>query len=457
MPIPSPTATETENEFIVRAHVALASEIPETDTRNAAIFSAWRQSRGEGDLESKAYSKFGESEYEHIRDVPIWAEHELSGRNGQPIKFDLSQLQAICDRCNYRIADTGDFSALTLGHTPTKEQRLNGVTQMPDVVGWSGPFRLGMVGNVNPRWAIFADEHHRKDSLEDIKRSPRRSPEVWLHPDPSKRFMDPIAALGADAPRLDLGTRYAMVGELEVERYAAVDAGAENAFVPGETSVPRRERYQEPTIQEPDMAISPEDVQTIIGALMETEPMKWVASQMQAANPQGKTEGEQPDTTAGTAPAVDPDKDKPDLVAQYSRLSSELEVMRAEKAALEARVGKAEADRRNVERYSRLSELRANYAFDLDKEAKRCGPLSDEQFAEHCDSIVENYSRIGAGEMIRVPGLERPEAARTETEKQRYARSTVDEAVRIVQDARDRGENPSFNEVLAQVQSKKKS
>ncbi|MCE7884832.1 MAG: hypothetical protein DYH08_13425, partial [Actinobacteria bacterium ATB1] len=28
------------------------------------------------------------------------------------------------------------------------------------VLGYVGPFRVGILGNKNPRWCIFADEHH---------------------------------------------------------------------------------------------------------------------------------------------------------------------------------------------------------------------------------------------------------------------------------------------------------
>ena len=78
---------------------------------------------------------------------------------------------------------------------------------MPDVVGFAGPFRLGHIGRTpgSRRAAILADFQIFKDDLKRVRKYPRRSPEVWLEDRYEDIFIDPIALLGAEAPRLDLG------------------------------------------------------------------------------------------------------------------------------------------------------------------------------------------------------------------------------------------------------------
>ena len=113
------------------------------------------------------------------------------------IRYTRDVLEAIAENMNRRISDTGDFTPICAGHTPTDDERRRGVP-MPDLVGFSGPFYVGMLGGDNPRpaiyaknWAIFRDEVDRARKL------PRRSVEVWREENPRDRYFDPIALLGA--------------------------------------------------------------------------------------------------------------------------------------------------------------------------------------------------------------------------------------------------------------------
>lgn len=50
-------------------------------------------------------------------------------------------------------------------------------------------------------------------------------------------------------------------------------------------------------------------------------------------------------------------------------------------------------ERRDVSRYSRLSELAREFAFDARDEFETCVDMSDAQFERHCEKTVTKYSR----------------------------------------------------------------
>lgn len=467
-----PEPQETETAFIARAHESLAAEMPDAATRHATVTNAWRMTNGESDLERTAYKKYPHDKFVHVRDVPVFCEHEVTKADGTVEKYDRDALSAIIDRCNSRISNTGDFSALSDGHTPTESQREKGM-KSPDVLGYSGPFRLGMVGNDKPVWSIMADEHHHKDRADELQRKARRSPEVWLEPDIHNRFMDPIAALGSDAPRLDMGTRYARTANgYIVEKYssAVVSEPSANAG-----SVPDQQ-----STQGSFEMLSPDDVKQIVDAVLKTAPMQWVNAQMQASMAPEATPGENADVpgeapadpnapptdavpggpppdagppaaavppTAGPPPdeaGDDPTKKKPyqnlDEKMRYQRLADEHQ-------ALLLRVNSIEADKTKAERYGKLGELRQMRAFDLDKESARCASMTPDVFTSHCDAILENYQPIPIGMTLFTPPLDMPRPA---GQMERYSKSQIDNAVRAATELANQGKVANFGDLLAQ-------
>lgn len=449
MPIrpPDPGPEESESEYLSRAHVALTSDIPDAASRHSAVTNAWRMSHGEGELERKAYQKFPHDKFLHIRDVPVFMEHEVVGIDGKLRKYDREALQAITDRCNARIADTGDFAALSDGHTPTELQRASGV-KSPDVLGYSGPFRIGMVGNEKPRWAIFADEHHFKDRALELERKSRRSAEVWLEPNIHNQFMDPIAALGADTPRLDMGTRYARTSSgYMVEKYAS-EMNAGTATLDVKSSKPGRFEM-----------LSPEDVKQIVDAVLETAPMQWVQAQMEATMAPEPTPGANASVPAETSPepppavsssvSAPPSENDEDKKKPYQNLDEKMRYQKLQDAhvALLARVGVIEADKVKAEHYGKLSELRTMRAFDIDKECTRCINMIPEVFADHCASILENYQPIPIGMSLFVPPLEMPRPA---GQTERYTKAQIDNAVHAATEMANKGQVADFASLLAQ-------
>lgn len=317
----APKPNESQADFAVRFHAATKSEIPKTSERERACVEAWRTS-GKDDLDRVAQSHFAADQFRHVQNIPVWAEHETTrekdGKEEQ-VKYELAELKAVLDRCNHRIEDTGNFPTISHGHTPDHDALDRGA-RMPEALGFAGPFRLGMIGDKRPRWAIFADEWHRKDCTDQLDRMRYRSPEVWVDDDVSKRFMDPIAALETETPRLDLGmARYRRAGDGQlVQRYAATFAGAGNVFIPGEEP----DRHQKPTEESSDMDDS--TVKSIIDALMETREFQFLHQMMQSEeSQQPEGDGNMPaelETEETEEPTVDNyecDDDDNEMFAKY--------------------------------------------------------------------------------------------------------------------------------------------
>ena len=426
-----PFPNETQPKFAIRFHDSLMQQIPDTEARNRACFAAWRESRPDDELTQLADEDFPETTYPRRTDVPLFAEHstsrEVVGPDGQKRKqrvvYDRSALAAITDRCNFRIRDSRDFSPITAGHTPSEPG-----APMPDVLGYAGNFRLGMIGRVKPRWAIFGDEYHEDAAA--LKKLRRRSPEVWVEEKMEDRFMDPIAALGAETPRLDLGpVRYARntQGQL-VERYSSAAAFPRS----GSVSIPTH-KYES---QGRNM-----EIEQIVNALMQTEPMQWVMQQMQGSQGSGgltpATPAPAPEAPTGADPygaacgpkpyMATPQQQQyqagasgaaetiggmningpggaqlPDGVSRYSRAEADEyrareRQLRAENAELAERIAALETKNMATEKYSRLQSLRTDYAFDLKEELEYVDPMSMDEFTRHETAIKRNYSRISHG------------------------------------------------------------
>lgn len=316
---PMPRPEETQLQFVDRC---MRSVTGDTDRRNAVALAAWADSGRESDLERIANQKFPGSKYRRVRNRCVFAEHSRkrmvtdphTGQQTEQLEtYDRDALAAIVDRCNDRILDTGDFAPITEGHTPDEEARIKGAA-MPAVLGYAGPFRLGVIGNRKPRYAIFCDEFHAKADVPKLDRLARRSPEVWVEDRMEDRFFDPIAALGAETPRLDMGmSLYALRDGRRVEKYsagpiAAMPSGS-NTFLPSDHGERRRESKNQ--AGESSM-LSPEDVKSVVDALMQTEQMQWVTQQMGAANaPSGGDAGGPPDAGAPDMGAPPPDAGAP--------------------------------------------------------------------------------------------------------------------------------------------------
>lgn len=317
----APRPGENQVSFIERCDRELYSRIPDTIERSRFLLQCWSDAGGDRELAEIAANRFPASEFHTVRNLVQFPEHVTTDIRGERRKYDRKTLATIVRRCNERILDTGDFAILSEGHTPEAEDLATGA-KMPETLGYVGPFRLARIGNRKPRWAIFADEHYHRSDLEKVKKRPRRSPEVFL----DDMILDPIAALGAETPRLDTGivrncrkpdgrvvmkystasvACYPSAGNTspqsfrgkKKENYAAGDKPMDN---------PNSNDDLENHDGAAELSdVGDEQLQKIIlgvaAAVMQSKPMQWVVSQMPPDWSPG--EGEHDDVAGGDAGA----------------------------------------------------------------------------------------------------------------------------------------------------------
>jgi hypothetical protein len=198
---------ETQLQFFQRASRALRKRIPSVNRRTLRVLKLWADSPNARALCAKAAEQFPAGKFVHAGPRCVFVEHTVpASRDGSrgEIKYGRSELQHLVNWANYRIRNAGNFAAISDGHTPSQEEKVNGVSD-PDVLGYAGPFYLGLLGDVDPRWAIYAEEWVHSQDVPRFMKLQRRSPEVWANEPIQSRTMDPIAALGAATPCLDSG------------------------------------------------------------------------------------------------------------------------------------------------------------------------------------------------------------------------------------------------------------
>lgn len=447
----APADGEQYATFVRRAHQSLAGAIPDWEERNAAVWSAWERKNGHP-VRNRAMKYHAKGCGRFVPDVCYFMEHETVGRDGKPVRYTFDELKDIADEQNAR-AEHHNYSAISDRHTSDRPvpKELE-----PEVVGYSGAARLGMVGD---KWAIFMDEHHKRDGLKVLDKKQRRSVEINRYRDGRRPYFDPIAALGSESPRLPLPVaRYSGEDDPElIERYS-VEAPAmvsgSNSFIPVLGSK-RDEDIQQYSDAEPDdMGITEQDVAAIVQALQNTPEMQWVKSQMTQGNPQAQQAGSQaagqPGPTAPTNPgqptgspspqphagAMMPQHQQPgqryaanedpelDLAEKYSVLNdqylelnekysqvhevnkdlmSKLAVNQQAIAQLEARAVDAE----RTERIKDLYQAHPHFVV-LDEELDTClysrgSEMNNEAFEKHLAS-VENYAKRSSPVTRMVPG-----------------------------------------------------
>lgn len=227
-----------------------------------------------------------DSEFHVIENVPVFPEHSTEAKDGRWLVFDYAALKAVCGNCNRRIFISGDYATICIGHTPSPDALRAGKALTPRIVGFAGPFKMGLLGNKGAqRWCILARFRIFKDDWAEVRKYPRRSPELWLLPTYDQMFLDPIALLGAETPRQDMGLLYSAAyhaegfGGVLVEKYAAAAPApsASNVFVPSED-------YRGASQGDQPMSSSTDEiVQAVVGALDSLDWVQWAKQQMQTA------------------------------------------------------------------------------------------------------------------------------------------------------------------------------
>lgn len=257
--------------------------------------------------QTRIAGEFPETEFVRYANVPVFAEHETITSKGRRLKFTRHELAAIVERCNRRIRESGDYAAITVGHTADPVSVASGQAVEPEVIGFAGPFRIGTVGEGEKRrYAILADLNVYKDDAAKVRRYPRRSPELWVEDRYEDMFLDPIALLGGQAPRLDMGLLYSAVKNgREVERYAAACAGPLNSAIAGHAEVTAKKKYAGEQPPGASSMISPDDVKAIVDAMEQLDWVQWVKAQMASEGQAGAGDPGMAGADAGAPPPAD--------------------------------------------------------------------------------------------------------------------------------------------------------
>jgi hypothetical protein len=300
-----PFENETQPQFAIRFHESMADEIPDTVKRNRACFEAWEQAGGEDPtIRELVESRFTPDQYKRLRNVALFHEHEvpeqeIDGKKIPAQKYGRDELAEMVEGMNDRILDHDEFSPITRGHTEQKSDGKPGDRRMPEVLGFAGPYRLGMIGRKQPRWAIFGDEYHTADAVSELKKRVGRSPEVWRYARMRDRFFYPIATLGEEMPRLNLppahySRRSADESPVFVECYQATFPGGSNAFVPSfnastDGRKPMADQYSAGGAQgSGGTPLTNMTLEEFIEALMETQPLQFVFGLMRQSGQSGQ-------------------------------------------------------------------------------------------------------------------------------------------------------------------------
>jgi hypothetical protein len=275
-----PNSGESYRDFVFRAHQVLMPSMPSYEARNKAVWNAWDNTHG-NPIREQAQQYHAKDCSRFVPDVCYFMEHETIGSDGQPVKYGFKELADICEEMNGR-CDTHNYSAIADRHT------IRGMVPenlQPKVVGYTGATRLGMVGSQNPKWAVFMDEHHLTSGVSTLDDKKRRSVEVNRFRDGRRPYFDPIAALGADSPRLPLPVAKYSANDGDpnhiIDHYESpAMVGAGNTFIPA-MSGKKVDQYEDTTLDPGTQSMmAPEDVNAIIQALFATPEFQFVQTLM---------------------------------------------------------------------------------------------------------------------------------------------------------------------------------
>ena len=453
----APMVGESQSSFFRRAMRALRKQIPSINRRTVEVLRLWCDSANDRDLRDKAAAQFPPDQFQGFAPRCLFVEHTIpasSDGSTSELHYGRDELQQMVDWANFRIRNADAFSVLADGHTPTPEELTQG-RAMPEVLGYVGPFYLGQFGDVNPRWAIYAEEWVHRADLPQYERRQRRSPEVWIGEPIERRTMDPVAALGAETPRLDCGMNsYSRAGDGQtVMSYSAmtVDAGAvrlanqartvlspvsdgvsgthhtagefampltasdSNVGLPAAISI--EPRMLEATVLKTVTALLPTIVQTVQQQLNPA-----AVNTGDAAEDFDDDETDTGDDIDSDVPLEMPDDDESDVAdadatlrysamsddcrrayqagfqrgaarVRYSRSSDLHRVVARQQARLQELSDQITRERREAARYSRLNDLCREFAFDPREEAETCRDMTDQQFERHCTATIVKYAR----------------------------------------------------------------
>lgn len=382
----------------------------------------------------------GNEQWFCVPDQPILDEHSDPRARPPYNRVDGKLLYELASNSQHRCDDTDDDAAIVLRHTPVKGESKDD----PPIVGFANNFGIGSVGRRNPRQAVIADLWYPESERERLKRYPRVSVEIW----PEDKIIDPIAMLGSETPKRDIGP--VRFGRYETTSPRLLyQKGFEMADMPqnGQPSQPGQDQGGDDLPNRIAQALSELPAFKVIATLGPTiEKLGPVVDQLSAMlddNPATDPDAPPEDPNAPpddmpadseTAPLANEDPDAPpDDPEQNNRESpngddgqvmmpppaqmpaanqqgippmemqryqqgDEMAAIKQRLAALEAQAksnGAAAAQYRRESREQKLTYMRdqEGYRLEVAKEMTETDHYTDDQFKVHCDRIKERYAR----------------------------------------------------------------
>lgn len=448
--------------------------------------------------------RFPAERFRHFPAVVVFAEHRTQLRDGRPVHYTPEALERIAANCNRRIQRSGNWAAVCIGHTEPQ-------AGPKPLIGFAGPFR---VQEQDGRAVITAELWIFQDQVEQLQYYPRPSPEVWIPTDgfqPDRIFLDPIAFLGADAPRLDLGMTFLYAaqadGGWQCELYAASFPAPGSVSAPdgpfdkkpstAPAQTPPKDKSEQPNpdsktlYQKGQTMLSPEDIQAILKAIEATDWYQWIRQQMAASQRPAESAASQPSAQAPPTPPTEgnkeqyqapekgkeavqpaptpPEEDKtqkdkqdyrggPECQSRYTR-EEDLQ-MQKELYQLRQALEQERALRINTERRRRLEQLARFYALDVEEEMQLCqyGRMDDPAFERHLERIEKYYRPLPAEAQLPAwaegdPAAEAPAAVSRQLYQRRKQEELSQKAVELARRMAQRGQWISYAEALQRVQT----
>lgn len=325
------------------------------------------------------------------KEIPILDEHDLLDEDGKVVfSIDADFLRDVARNNNQRVQETGDETPIVVGHTKDGA----GEKEQPEIVGWARKFSVKPLYDTG-RQAIWVLARFAKDKVDQVRKFPRRSVELWLR----KKLIDPISLLGATTPERNLGVLRFQAGD---QTYSAESPSEENMN-------------------------KDEIVQSVLSALEETDVWKFMESLMKEASGDGAQADEGvlppgpgvPGEQSPTMDASEGEKEDEEKPQKYSPAASNTSVpqmvkknqsgdvvkLQAAYAKLEGtnsvladQVIKLQAQVRGIRREKDLVQLESEgILFDRDEELSMIESMDDTQYAKHLDLIRKRYQKAPLG------------------------------------------------------------
>lgn len=426
----------------------------------------------ERDSSTLADLPFPADRFEVSHGVAILDEHERpEGYLGR------DKLQAIADRLNERIDDSGDYTPIIVRHTPDDDSQ-----PQPPVVGYAGPFEVKKFGNRNPRWAIFARDWFIEKAEKNVaSKHPRRSVELAIDrhtKEPS--HINSIALLGAEAPRRMLGLKLSDKDGHEVERYMMPMGGDGKSPAGGKMKGEHGQQSQrgQGQQQSPYSALAGDDalVAKMLAALEQTDVFVWARQQMAVKATQDSQNPDESDDDgsggefAGAEDEAENDpsampagqKEKPKMSANakpgegkepadkmqataevekykaaVSELRGQVDKLSAKNEELSTVVAALQKDKIKAARVDKLRDLAdGGLAFDLDDAKGEVDKMeSDAEFERYVGTLKKHCTQIPIGHKL-------PDAAvdKLRMKDEEKAKAIVDRTNEIVEEMVAKGD-----------------